>query len=126
MTFKIPRIQLKFRTMVISLVLIIGLIMTVAQYFLQYSYSEDVGIQYERSTIKLFEANLPSMLVYPMGMRDKQEIHRIAKEVVQHDFIYSIEIRDENGELLDYTARNEESNTKSVNIKTIYIISFNI
>jgi len=97
---KLPR--LKFNSMVIILVVCIGVVLTTAQYFLHYSYSQKMAESFEENTIRQLQKNLPSMLVYPMGMKDKKEIARIAEEVIYHDFIYSVEIRDGHGFLLEY------------------------
>lgn len=102
MKYKLPRIKFQFKSMVIFLVVCIGAVLTAAQYFLHYSYSQEVAKSFEDNSIRLMERNLPSMLVYPMGMEDRKEIARIATEIIYHDFIYSIEIRDRNGVLLDY------------------------
>lgn len=102
MKYKLPRHKFKFNSMVVLLVVCMVAILTTAQYFLHYSYSQKMAKSFEDNTVRLLEKNLPSMLVYPMGMEDKKEISRIATEVIYHDFIYSIEIRDRNGALLDY------------------------
>ena len=102
MKYKLPRHKFKFNSMVVLLVVFMVALLTTAQYFLHYSYSQKMAKSFEDNTVRLLEKNLPSMLVYPMGMEDKKEISRIATEVIYHDFIYSIEIRDRNGALLDY------------------------
>lgn len=99
---KLPRLKFKFNSMVIVLVVCMGAVLTTAQYFLHYSYSQKMAESFEDNTIRQLQKNLPSMLVYPMGMKDRKEIARIAEEVIYHDFIYSVEIRDEHGFLLEY------------------------
>lgn len=99
---RLPRLKFKFNSMVIILVVCMGAVLTTAQYFLHYSYSQKMAESFEDNTIRQLQKNLPSMLVYPMGMKDRKEIARIAEEVIYHDFIYSAEIRDEHGILLEY------------------------
>lgn len=100
--FMIKKKPIRFRFLALIAVLFVTAILAVSQYFIHFSFARSVSSSFERETMALIENNMPYMLTFPVATKDKHALKRIVDNLIDLDFVYSVEIRDADGNVLAY------------------------
>lgn len=108
----------------LGLVILISSILFVSQNHVHFTSARETAQSHEDYVLNELSESIPSRLTYAMGTSDTKEVIRVAKQIVNSDYVYSIQVLDVNGNLITYQVDSENSSPGELSIasKTINII----
>jgi signal transduction histidine kinase/ActR/RegA family two-component response regulator len=106
--------------MQVLIVLTVG-IYAVSQYYLNYRYISDLNIRQINQLNRIITSDLKTMMQFPLAVNDIQRITRITSELLQHEMIWAIEVRNEQGVIIERVERKTDNNNITLKRETIEI-----
>ena len=114
----IPPISIK--TLIIAISLLITAVISVCLFLLQSRFNDEISSSFEEETIELMKS-LDSSFYFSVSVSDAKGVDAIATSVVNNKYIYSIEVRNNTGEIL-----SSKINGNLKDIEEIHVIPYEI
>lgn len=102
----------------IVITILIGSLLFFQQQHFHTAFSRDINASLEKRNMDSLELALQEGLIYPLGSGDRLAVARMTDKFIRNDYIYSIEVRDSNGELIASATSENVPTERGVKIYT--------
>jgi signal transduction histidine kinase/CheY-like chemotaxis protein len=119
MKSSMPVLTLK-RWMQILIVFTIG-IYSFAQYYLNYKYIQELNRQQIEQINSIVSTDLKTMMQFPLATNDLESISRLMSDLLKHEMIWAIEVRDAQGKIIERAERTVDDQKITLTRQSIEI-----